>query len=197
MFQDNVESWNIRDRHMAETLEQLMNYLGKDSKVVVWAHNSHLGDARATDMSRRGELNLGQLIRQRLREDSLLLGFTTYSGEVTAASNWGDTAERKIVRRALPNSYEAVFHETGIQDFLLPLKDDPAVHMALSRPRLERAIGVVYRPETERLSHYLECKLADQFDYVIHFDRTRALVPLEKNVSWEAGEMPEAFPHAV
>lgn len=197
MFRGNVESWNIRDQHMAETLENLMNYLGKDSKVIVWAHNSHLGDARATDMSRRGELNLGQLIRQRFPEESMLVGFTTYSGEVTAASNWGETAERKIVRRALPNSYEAVFHETGIQDFLLPLKDDPAAHMALSRPRLQRAIGVVYRPETERLSHYFECRLADQFDYVIHFDRTRALVPLEKNVGWEAGEVPETYPHAV
>lgn len=197
MFRGTVESWNLRDQHMAETLAQLQTYLGEDAKIVVWAHNSHLGDARATAMAKRGELNLGQLVRQRYGEDAFLIGFTTYSGEVTAASSWGAPAERKVVNRALPQSYEAVFHETGIQDFLLPLKDDPAVHMALSRPRLERAIGVIYRPETERLSHYFECKLADQFDFIIHFDRTRALVPLEKNQTWEAGQIPETYPHAV
>lgn len=196
MFGGRVSSWNLRDRHMAETLDRLLGHLGPESKVVVWAHNSHLGDARATEMGRAGELNLGQLVRQQYGDASFLLGFTTYSGEVTAASNWDEPAERKVVRRALPKSIEALFHETGLGDFLLPLRAEP-ICTALSKPLLERAIGVIYRPETERISHYFEARIAEQFDAVIHIDRTLALIPLETTVPWQQGEVPETFPSAV
>ncbi len=197
MFGGRVSSWNLRDTHMAETLDRLLEHLGPDSKIVVWAHNSHLGDARATQMSRSGELNLGQLVRQRYGDAAFLLGFTTHSGEVTAASNWDEPAQRKIVRRALPNSFESLFHETGLGDFLLVLRDR-AIRSVLSRPMLERAIGVIYRPETERVSHYFEARLSEQFDAVIHIDRTLALIPLETSVSWhERQEVPETFPSAI
>lgn len=196
MFGGRVNSWNVRDQHMAETLDRVLTYLGPQSKIVVWAHNSHLGDARATQMGRSGELNLGQLVRERYGNASFLLGFTTYSGEVTAASNWDEPAERKIVRAALSGSYEALFHEVGISDFLLSLRD-PAIKEALAAPMLERAIGVIYRPETERLSHYFDTRLPDQFDAIIHLDRTRALIPLEKTVPWERGEAPETYPSGI
>lgn len=196
MFGGRVNSWNVRDQHMAETLDRVLTYLGPQSKIVVWAHNSHLGDARATQMGRSGELNLGQLVRERYGDASFLLGFTTYSGEVTAASNWDEPAERKVVRAALSGSYEALFHEVGISDFLLSLRD-PAIKEALAGPMLERAIGVIYRPETERLSHYFDTRLPDQFDAIIHLDRTRALIPLEKTVPWERGEAPETYPSGI
>ncbi len=196
MFGGRVNSWNVRDRHMAETLDRVLAHLGDRSKVVVWAHNSHLGDARATEMGRGGELNLGQLVREKYGSTSFLLGFTTYSGEVTAASDWDEPAERKVVRHALAGSCEALFHETSLGDFFLSLRNE-AVREALAAPMLERAIGVIYRPETERLSHYFEVRLPEQFDAVIHIDRTRALIPLEKTVPWEQGETPETYPFAV
>jgi erythromycin esterase-like protein len=197
MFGGRVSSWNLRDRHMADTLDRILAHLGPDSKVVVWAHNSHLGDARATEMGRAGELNLGQVVRERYSDSAFLLGFTTYSGEVTAASNWDEPAQRKIVRRALPNSIESTFHETGLGDFLLLLGEDP-IRAALAHPLLERAIGVIYRPETERVSHYFEARLPEQFDAVIHIDRTLALIPLEASVPWHEGqEVPETYPSAI
>lgn len=196
MFGGRVNSWNVRDQHMAETLDRVLAYLGPESKMVVWAHNSHLGDARATQMGRSGELNLGQLVRERYGNASFLLGFTTYSGEVTAASNWDEPAERKIVRAALAGSYESLFHDVGISDFVLSLRD-PAIKETLAGPMLERAIGVIYRPETERLSHYFDTRLPDQFDAIIHLDRTRALIPLEKTVPWERGEAPETYPSGI
>jgi erythromycin esterase-like protein len=159
----------------------------------VWAHNSHLGDARATGMKQRGELNLGQLVRERAGDDAVLVGFTTCTGTVTAASDWDGPAERKRVRPALNGSYEALFHETGITRFLLTL-DDEALRAALRPPLLERAIGVIYRPETERASHYFDASLPDQFDAVFHYDHTRALEPLERTALWAGGEPPETFP---
>lgn len=197
MFGGRVSSWNLRDRHMAETLNRLLDHLGPESKIVVWAHNSHLGDARATEMCHMGEINLGQLVRERYGRDAFLLGFTTYSGEVTAASNWDEPAQRKIIRRALPGSIESLFHETGIGDFLLPLRSE-AMRAALAQPLLERAIGVIYKPESERISHYFEAHLAEQFDAVIHIDRTRALIPLETTIPWHEGqEVPETYPSTV
>ena len=196
MFGGRVNSWNLRDRHMADTLDRLHRYLGSETKVVVWAHNSHLGDARATEMGTRGELTLGQLVREKYGDRSFSIGFTTHSGDVTAASDWDEPAERKRVRPALHGSWEAMFHESWLGDFLLLLRDDE-VRSALNAPMLERAIGVIYRPETERASHYFEAWLADQFDAVIHIDRTRALIPLEKSVPWERGEVRETFPSAV
>jgi erythromycin esterase-like protein len=198
MFHGRVSSWNLRDRHMAQTLDELVAHLdrqGGPAKVVVWEHNSHLGDARATEMGQAGELNVGQLVRQQYGRDAVLVGFTTHRGTVTAATDWGGPAERKQVRPALPDSYETLFHNLGIPRFLLRLRDGDRVASALRDPRLERAIGVIYRPETERLSHYFRARLSDQFDAVIHFDASRAVEPLERTSEWHAGEeAPETFP---
>jgi erythromycin esterase-like protein len=191
MFGGRVNSWNVRDQHMMETLEALLEHAGPRSRAVVWAHNSHLSDARATEMSARGELNLGQLVRQRFGEEAWLVGFTTHAGSVTAARDWGDPAERRRVRPSLEGSWERLFHDTGLQRFLLLLRND-----ALPGERLERAIGVIYRPETERFSHYFEARLAKQFDAVIHIDETSALHPLE---AWARDEvdLPETYPSGV
>ena len=195
MFGGRVESWNVRDEHMSETIAWLrQNRPG--TKMVVWAHNSHLGDARATEMSSHGEHNVGQLMRGRFGNDVFLIGFTTHSGEVTAASEWDGPAERKIVRPALEASYEALFHQTEIPAFLLLLRNSGVIQV-LDKPRLERAIGVIYRPETERVSHYFRSRMPGQFDAVIHIDRTTALIPFERTSAWEAGEVPETYPFAV
>ena len=199
MFHGRISSWNLRDRHMAETLDALMAHLetqARRPKVIVWAHNSHLGDARATQMGEAGELNLGQLVRQRYGREAVLIGFTTFEGRVTAASRWGGPAEHKRVRPALPDSYEALLHDFGLPRFLLVLGDESEALRALRQPRLERAIGVIYLPETERISHYFSARLADQFDAVLHVDVTRAVEPLERTVEWERGELPATFPSA-
>jgi erythromycin esterase-like protein len=200
MLGGHVESWNLRDRHMVEMLDALADYLAgarrRPPKVVVWAHNSHLGDARATELGRRGELNVGQLVRERHAHDALLIGFTTHAGTVTAASDWGEAAERKTVRPALAGSYESVFHATGLRNFVLDLRGGGAA-VALAMPRLERAIGVVYRPDTERQSHYFQAALPRQFDFVLHYDRTRAVEPLERTALWERGELPETYPSSL
>lgn len=195
LLEGGSASWNARDRHMGETLHWLTQ-IHPRAKIVVWAHNAHVGDARATERAERGEVNLGQLARERFGDEAFLLGFTTYSGEVTAASAWGQPAERKIVRPGLRDSYEALFHDTQIPAFLLSLRD-PIIGPILQRPRLERAIGVVYVPESERVSHYLRCHLSAQFDAVIHLDRTKAVVPFERTAECPAGEVPEAYPYAV
>ncbi len=200
MFYGRAASWNLRDRHMMETVESLMAHFDKtrpDQKIVVWEHNSHLGDARATQMGEREELNLGQLIREKYKDNAVLVGFTTYNGSVTAASEWDAPAERKRVLDALPESYEALFHEVGVERFFLNLRDIPEVKQHLHEPRLERAIGVIYLPETERMSHYFEAHLSDQFDAILHFDKTRAVEPLERSVEWKKGEIPETFPFSV
>jgi erythromycin esterase-like protein len=199
MFGVAASSWNLRDRHMAETLEHLRAHLarhGAPAKLVVWEHNSHLGDARMTEMSRRGELNVGQLVRERHRDDAFLIGFTTYAGTVTAASDWGGPAERKRVRPALAGSWEELLHQVPSERFWLDLRA-PGTVEALGEPRLERAIGVIYRPETERQSHYFYADLANQFDAVIHIDETRAVEPLERTAGWERGELPETYPTAL
>lgn len=196
MYAGRVSSWNLRDQHMAETLDELLKHLdrhGGRTKVVVWAHNSHLGDARATEMGTWGELNLGQLARERYGAESRLIGFSTHTGTVSAASDWGDQVELKRVRPSLEGSYERVFHESALDRFVLPLREDPAATAFRAR-RLQRAIGVIYRPETERMSHYFNARLADQFDALIHLDQTRALEPLERVSSWQSDELPETFP---
>jgi erythromycin esterase-like protein len=200
MFGSRVSSWNLRDEHMAGTLDGLERFLSRDgatAKIVVWAHNSHLGDARATEMGRHGELNVGQLVRQRHGDDAVLVGFSTYTGTVTAASDWGEPAERKVVRPALGGSYEAVFHESGVPNLYLDLGEDTEAAAALDSPRLERAIGVIYRPETERQSHYFEASLPGQFDVILHYDRTRAVEPLERTGPWVSDELPETYPTAL
>jgi erythromycin esterase-like protein len=200
MFLEEVSSWNLRDRHMAETLDALVAHLerqGGRGKMAVWAHNSHIGDARATQMGQRGELNIGQLARERYGRDAVLVGLATHHGTVTVASGWDGPAERKRVRPALSGSYEAMFHATQLARFLLTLRDDDGVAEALWNPRLERAIGVIYLPETERMSHYFHARLSDQFDAALYFDETRAVEPLERTATWEAGEVPETFPFGV
>lgn len=197
MFLAPESTWNLRDRHMAETFEALVAHLdqrGRPAKIVVWAHNSHLGDARATDRSRLGEVNLGQLIRETHERDAFLVGFTSYHGTVTAASSWGGPAERKTVRPALARSYEALLHAVSSDRFQLDLHDGGE---GLPQRLLERAIGVIYRPETERDSHYFHADLAAQFDVLLHFDETRAVEPLERLSEWDAGELAETYPFGV
>jgi erythromycin esterase-like protein len=199
MFRGRASSWNLRDRHMVETLEALLVYLNRQAtaKIIVWEHNSHLGDASATEMSGIGELNVGQLVREAHPDDSTLIGFSTYQGTVTAASEWDGPAERKRVRPALAGSYELLFHQCGIPNFLLNLRDESSVIDALSEPRLQRAIGVIYRPDTERMSHYFLAQLPHQFDAMIHLDETRAVEPLERTPGWDRGEPPETFPFGI
>jgi erythromycin esterase-like protein len=145
-------------------------------------------------MGHRGELNLGQLVRQRYGKNATLVGFTTYTGTVTAASGWDNPAERKHVRPALPGSYEELLHKTDIPNFLLRLGKKEEVTSALREPRLERAIGVIYLPQSERASHYFHAQLPDQFDVILHYDETRAVEPLERTAAWEVGEVPETYP---
>jgi erythromycin esterase-like protein len=194
MFGGRVESWNVRDTHMMETLEALFAHIRHAAGTVrgiVWAHNSHLGDARATQMGETGELNLGQLVRERYGQRAYLVGFTTHTGTVTAAANWDDPAARKHVRPSLAGSYERLFHDAGGARFLLLLRESPVARVLGTR--LERAIGVIYRPESERLSHYFRARLADQFDAVLHFDETSALEPLEP-WAFDEADLPETFP---
>jgi erythromycin esterase-like protein len=195
-----VESWNLRDRHMVSTLNLLTEYLsrdGKDAKVVVWAHNSHLGDAAWTELALQGELNVGQLVREQYPHDAVLVGFTTYTGTVTAASDWDAPAECKRVRPALEGSYENLFHAAELGNFLLLFGHALQRPWTLDEPRLERAIGVIYRPATERASHYFTASLSRQFDAVLHYDVTRAVEPLERNALWDRGELPETYPSAL
>jgi erythromycin esterase-like protein len=198
MFRGRDESWNVRDRHMMETLEALLDHFrrgGESARAVVWAHNSHLGNARATSMGDRGEWNVGQLVRERFSPgESASVGFTTHTGTVTAADDWGDPAELMAVRPSLPGSIERLFHELAVPDFYLALRDSPAAGTLAGR-RLERAIGVIYRPATERISHYFAADLPAQFDAVVHFDRTRGVEPLDLGAGWsESKELSETFP---
>lgn len=196
MFRAEVSSWNLRDTHMANTLDAILHHLStprRRAKIIVWAHNSHVGDARATEMGQRGEHNIGQLARQRYPRDSALVGFSTFAGHVTAASTWGGIVERKRVREGLDGSHELLFHQAAQDNFWVSSRDldlDPL----LSQDRLARAIGVIYRPESERHSHYFRTNLPRQFDAIIHIDHTSALEPLDPTTLWDAGEPAETYP---
>jgi len=197
MFRGRVSSWNLRDSHMAETLEALAQHLsrhGEPAKIVVWEHNSHIGDARATEVGQLGEWNVGELARKAYDGQTRLIGFSTYEGYVTAASEWDGPAEHKRVRPGMPGSYEELLHDTGIERFLLPLRGDNPAREALMQRRLERAIGVIYLPRTERQSHYFSAQMAIQFDAVIHIDRTTAVTPLDPGGGWHSEEPPETYP---
>jgi erythromycin esterase-like protein len=195
MFRGRHSSWNLRDDHMAETLTALKRHFGNGGgKMVVWAHNSHLGDARATEMGARGESNVGQLMREKFGRHVFNIGFSTYTGTVTAARNWGDPAETRRVNPGLPGSYEALFHDTGLDGFWLDLRNGGEAAEALAKERLQRAIGVIYRPETERGSHYFRTSLTRQFDVMIHVEETTALKPLERLSVWDKDELPETYP---
>lgn len=183
MFEGRASSWNVRDRHMTETLnilaDHLENRLDKPAKIIVWAHNSHIGDARATEMSEQGEINIGQLVREQHDTQTYSIGFSTYDGFVTAASDWDMPSERKKITPGLEGSYEELFHQLKYKNFVLSLIGNEKLEHFLKIPRLQRAIGVIYRPESERLSHYFFTHLTYQFDCIIHFDTTNAVEPLK------------------
>ena len=197
MYYGGAESWNLRDTHMFETLCHLLEVRGPGSKAVVWAHNSHIGDARHTEMgATRGELNIGQLCRERFGHDAALIGLGTHAGTVAAATDWDGDMEVKRVRPSREDSYERLCHEAGVARFLLPLGPsagaDPALRKRLSEQRLERFIGVIYRPESELMSHYADACLPQQFDGWIWFDETAAVTPLGPEHAREG--VPETWP---
>jgi erythromycin esterase-like protein len=197
MFRGRISSWNLRDSHMVETLQALDKHLGERGappRIAVWAHNSHLGDASATEMGDMGEWNVGQLVRDRYGPQAVLVGFGTHHGWVTAATDWDDPPHRKRVRDGLPGSWEDLLHQAGTERFLLTLRGNEPLRQLAAPPRLQRAIGVIYRPETERQSHYFETRLPDQFDALIHIDATHALEPLDRGRVWVTDEPPETFP---
>lgn len=193
MYYGGADSWNLRDTHMFETLEQLLNARGPQSKAVVWAHNSHIGDARHTDMgTSRQEVNVGQLCRRRFGDTAALIGFGTHEGEVAAATDWDGDMEVKTIRPSLEDSYERLFHMSLQKRFLLDMSKHPELRQQLLEPRLERFIGVIYRPETERLSHYMYASLPQQFDAFVWFDRTTPVTPLGLVEKHEG--VPETYP---
>ena len=201
MFSRRQNSWNVRDSHMFDTLKDLSSHLGqrlgREAKIIVWAHNSHIGNAAATEMVQRGELNIGQLVRENYGHNALLVGFSTSHGTVTAASDWDDPAECKNVNLPFPGSYEEAFHHTKYKKFLMDLRKSNEAVDLLMKPRLQRAIGVVYRPITERQSHYFQTCLPEQFDFMIHIDSTTAVQPLEAIPHWHKGEMDETYPYGI
>lgn len=196
MFRGRRDSWNLRDKHMFETLEALRDHLsyqlGEPAGLVVWAHNSHVGDASATEMAERGELNVGQLAREKYGDQALLVGFSTATGEVTAAADWDEPAEDKSIRPPLPGSHEALFQAVPQEAFLLDLRSAPLAE-GLAEARLQRAIGVIYRPEGERQSHYYYSRLPQQFDFMLHYQHTRGVQPLTRH-SAASGELGETWP---
>lgn len=193
MYYGGADSWNLRDTHMFEALQQLLEAHGSQSKAVVWAHNSHIGDARHTDMgTSREEVNIGQLCRQRFGAAAALIGFGTHEGDVVAATDWDGDMEIKTIRPTLEDSYESLFHMTRHKRFLLDMPKHPEVRQQLLEPRLERFIGVIYRPETERLSHYMYASLPQQFDAFVWFDTTTPVTPLGLVEKHEG--VPETYP---
>jgi erythromycin esterase-like protein len=204
MFEGSVPSWNLRDEHMADTIDALIHYLdrhatasGQKAKIVVWAHNSHLGDASATEMSERGEWNVGQLVSERWGDEGCSIGFSTYTGTVTAADNWDEPAQTMRVKPGMTGSFEELFHDVGAANFLLRMRDAGELRPQLRDPRPQRAIGVIYRPRTERLSHYFHACLAEQFDAMIHLDETTALAPLDRQGQTAAKIEEETYPFGV
>jgi erythromycin esterase-like protein len=199
MYHGSAESWNLRDRHMFDTLNMLLDAKGPNAKAIVWAHNSHIGDARFTDMGmRRDELNIGQLVKEKWDARARLIGFGTHSGTVAAADDWDEPMQVKRVRPSLPESHERMAHETAVPRFLLDLREGEAgrdLREGLMEPRLERFIGVIYRPETERWSHYSDAILPRQFDAWVWFDETSAVTPLPGELRpGEHREVEETYP---
>ena len=187
MYHGSVSTWNLRDRHMFSTLLRLLDRAGQDSKAIVWAHNSHIGNASATGMGERGEFNIGQLCREHFGDGVVSIGFSTSTGTVMAADDWGSAAKIKKVIPARPDSWERVFEDTGLSASFTSWRKDKSIRGALDHVRLERAIGVIYRPETERWSHYFEANLAHQFDGLVWFKESAAVTPLQ-------GKGPEGAP---
>jgi erythromycin esterase-like protein len=201
MFSGARNSWNIRDRHMFDTLKDLSGHfgrgLGREARIVVWAHNSHVDNAPGTELGQRGDINIGQLVCDAYGTDALLVGFSTSHGTVTAASDWDEPAECVNVNLPFPGSYEEAFHHVKYKKFMLNLRESSRAIDLLMEPRLQRAIGVVYRPMTERQSHYFRACLPAQFDFMIHIDSTTAVQPLETVPRWHRGEMDETYPFGI
>jgi erythromycin esterase-like protein len=197
MYHGRDESWNLRDTHMFQTLVRIMKHRGPASKAIVWAHNSHVGDARATSMGRSGELNIGQLCKETFGDQALALGCSTHTGTVAAADHWDGDMRVMHVRPGLPNSYEEFFHAAGVENFVLDLREgrcDDKLRQALMKKRLERFIGVIYRPATERQSHYSSAVLPRQFDGLVWFDKSRHVGVLEVHQPHGAVEYDETWP---
>ena len=190
MYYGSRSSWNLRDSHMFETLQSQLKFHGPDSRAIVWAHNSHVGNSAATEMAARGEYNIGHLCRQEYGDGAYIVGFGTDKGTVAAASDWDGPMEVKTVQPARPDSYEHLCHNVAHPHFMLPLSGT-GVREGLSKPRLERAIGVIYRPETELASHYFQAILPDQFDEYIWFDKSKAVTPFETK---EIEGLPDTYP---
>ncbi|MEY4642299.1 MAG: hypothetical protein RLZZ227_2293 [Pseudomonadota bacterium] len=201
LYRGRPNSWNLRDRHMFDTLEALAAHLHKrlrrEARIIVWAHNSHVGNAAATTMSERGEINIGQLARERCGMQALLVGFSTCRGRVTAACDWDFPHESKRVREPYAGSYEDMFDRVRHQAFLIDLRQRNDAVDLLAEPRLQRAIGVIYRPDTERQSHYYFARLPEQFDFMLHYDTTDAVVPLDATHETRHGELDETFPRGL
>jgi erythromycin esterase-like protein len=193
MYYGGSESWNLRDRHMFETLERILAANGPDARAVVWAHNSHIGDARHTEMGQvRDEINIGQLCRERFGDEVALIGFGTHGGTVACASDWGGPMEVKTVRPSHIESCERLFHDAEKPRCLLDMPQGASWRETLGRPRLQRFIGVIYRPETELRSHYAEVSLSRQFDAYVWFDETTAVTPLPAVP--DSGPVPDTYP---
>jgi erythromycin esterase-like protein len=197
MYYGSVDSWNLRDKHMFETLERLFDFHGPGSKGIVWAHNSHVGNAAFTEMGARGEFNIGQLCRVRFADSAFLLGFGTDRGTVAAASDWDGPMEFKRIVPSHEASYERLCHDSGVEAFMLNLRNPTKSQLRaeLMPLRLERAIGVIYRPESELMSHYFQACIPRQFDEYVWFDETRAVTPLTAAAT--APGVPETFPFGV
>jgi erythromycin esterase-like protein len=194
MYRGHNDSWNLRDQHMFDTLQALLDHRGPQAKAVVWAHNSHIGNAAATEMGWQGQYNIGQLAKAAWKDRAIAIGFGTDHGTVAAADDWDEPMQIKTVLPSRPDSYERVFRHTGVPRSLLDLREHGQARSALQTPRLERAIGVIYRPETERQSHYFKAVLPDQFDGFVWFEQTRAVTPLPTNIPYGT---PETFPFGV
>jgi protein-L-isoaspartate(D-aspartate) O-methyltransferase len=196
MYYGSVDSWNLRDQHMFDTLERLFDFHGSGSKGIVWAHNSHVGDAAFTEMGARGEFNVGQLCRTRFADSVFIVGFGTDHGTVAASSEWDGSMEFKKIVPSHEASYEGLCHDSRVEAFMLHLRDPrrPEVRVELMPVRLERAIGVIYRPESELMSHYFQACLPRQFDEYVWFDETRAVTPLP---TVAAPGVPETYPFGV
>lgn len=196
MYYGSRASWNLRDSHMFETLKNVLEHHGVGSKAVIWAHNSHIGNAEATEMARRGEHNIGQLCHEHFGQACYAIGFGTNDGTVAAASGWDEPMQVMNVRPAHPQSYERLFHMTNSPGLFLPLRESRSEELTdkLAKPRLERAIGVIYRPDSELASHYFEAILPRQFDEYVWIDRTSAVKPFDVA---ELQGLPDTYPFGV
>ncbi|KAK9805590.1 hypothetical protein WJX72_006608 [[Myrmecia] bisecta] len=212
-FSSQALTWNIRDTHMVDTVKMIEDHLANDyhvaaPKIIIWAHNSHISDARASDMGRsRGEVNVGQIMRQEYGNEAYNIGFLTHRGSVAAADEWDQPVRRKTLRPSMEGSYERLMHDTGLPSLALDIRNAaPELNEALKGPKLQRFVGVIYLPKTERQSHYSRSWLPEQYDMVVHVDKTKALHPLETETSWDKGEglegeefrePPETYPFGV